>query len=51
MQRNLAAIAMRTENNKERFNWRENAAAPFEGKYSKHRVDLKRIHEENHAGS
>lgn len=50
MQRNLAAIAMRVEDNKERFNWRERAAPPFEEKYSKHTADLKRSHEERHAG-
>lgn len=50
MQRNLAAVAMRAENNKERFHWRERIAAPFEGNYSKHREHLKRSRAKRHAG-
>jgi hypothetical protein len=51
MQRDLAAITGRAENNKERFNWWESAVTPFEGKYSKHRTNLNRSHEERHARS
>lgn len=50
MPRNSAARATTAENNKERFHWRERAAAPFEGKYSKHRANLKRRREKRHAG-
>lgn len=39
---NLVAIAMRAENNEERFHWRERTAAAFEEKYSKRRANLKR---------
>ena len=38
----LVAVAMRAENNEQRFHWRERTAAAFEEKYSKHRANLKR---------